>query len=694
MSVQSVGLQVRINGVMTTVPLFADPVTIERGMRPYGEDWPSPTMFTCTINNDTLDYDPSRPASLLYGVAGRNTESRIRPAGSSRVYAEATRWEPRETVDHVPGVQRGRAEVALTAYGISQRLTTWTESLKSPMFKTIAARSTSIGHWPCEEERDATQLSNTLVGGRPGVATLITFGEDDAPSGAARSVAAADGSNLAGRFVSSSTSSGWQVFWSFRFPTLPSSGTYALMFRVNCVNGYVYYFDINNTSYRMNVHDASGTNIASELYFYGQGAEPNKWITMRIAAEQSGGNVAWAWSWYAQDMDVYFIPSGTFAGVVSAPRDWRQAGNATTAGSHWCHVGGVTTLADDLMSLTSRRAFNGYRGETAMARYLRLMSEAGLARFIIGSSADSIPMGPQRPSTLVDALAECRATEDADISDERFQIGLTGRVRREQYDMAPALELVYGSHIAAKTKLVGADGVWNRVTVANASGGEYTLTRTDGLMSVAAPPDGIGEVRRQIDVSVSDERLYLPLLAQWHLAKGTLEGARYSSIVVNLNRHPELVADVVAVREGDMITVEGLEPDLVRLLVVGMVERITAASWDYEFRVEPYDTYMVGVWDDPAFIWGTNLSRLDGAHTAGETTLALTTDSPYGVWSTAFTGDLMIEGERVSVTSMGAASGSGPYTQTATVDRAVNGVSKALADDAKVMLFDGRRWGL
>jgi hypothetical protein len=102
----------------------------------------------------------------------------------------------------------------------------------------------------------------------------------------------------------------------------------------------------------------------------------------------------------------------------------------------------------------------------------------------------------------------------------------------------------------------------------------------------------------------------------------------------------------------------------------------------------------VGIWDDAGFVWGTNLSTLNGDHTSTDNTLALTTVSRNGIWSTAFTGDLIIAGERVSVSSMGAATGTGPFNQVATVTRSANGIVKALPGGSKVALFDNRRWGL
>ncbi len=698
--VQAWKVSVRVSGVMTTVPSFADPITVSRGLTPFGQDsWPRPTAFRAVIDNDSLAYDPARPASLLYGLAGRNCEVRIQVATAdvnSSLHVEATNWESSETIDHVPGQRRGRAQTVLTGEGVLGRISRWTGTLDSPLLRTNAARPTLIGLWPMEEEDTAATLTNAYPGGAPGVASSVTFGDSDRPFGAARTVGTSADSAMAGRFAAASATAGWQVSWCFHLDEVPASGTYELLFRINVGNGYTWYVDINNASYRLNIVNNLGVTILTDVTGFGSQGTPDRWISMRMAASQSGGNISWTMSWYPQSSPVIYSTSGTVAGAVGALSSWRIPGNTVTDGAHWSMVYGVTSLAEDLLSGASTSSFNGYQNEYGLARYRRIMAELGITRFNFGANTDTIIMGPQPIDTAIAVLKEVRMTDDGDISDERFTVSATTmRPRRTLYHQDPALELEYGVNVAGYDRSFGADGVWNHVTARDVTGVEYTARRTDGLNSVSAAPAGIGEVRKQVDVSVFDTRMVLPSVASWWLAKGTLEGRRYTKITVDLVRSASLQVDACYVREGDMITVAGLEADAVRLLVVGIEHFKTPGEWKIHYLTEPYDTYMVGIYDDPGSVWGTHLSRLDGAHTAGDTTLDLTTVSRYGVWTANTAGrDLWIEGERVTVSAMGAATGSGPYTQTATVTRAVNGVSKAQLSGARVRLWDNRKWGL
>src|SRR4051812_11986614 len=103
MSPQAVTLDLFIDGVWTAVPLYsAAGSVVTRGMDP-GGTWPAPSSITTEINNDSLNYDPSRPESPLYGKAGRNTRARMRINGTTRLWAEASVWRPERTVEHVSG---------------------------------------------------------------------------------------------------------------------------------------------------------------------------------------------------------------------------------------------------------------------------------------------------------------------------------------------------------------------------------------------------------------------------------------------------------------------------------------------------------------------------------------------------------------------------------------------------------------
>jgi hypothetical protein len=696
---QTVGLELFLSGAYTAVPLYsAAGVTITRGHEPDGS-WPRPSRIEVELNNDSLAYDPARPESALYGVAGRNTKGRVIVNGTTRLYGEASAWRAERTPEHSPGV-RGRSWTSLTAEGVLRRLGQWTDPLRSPMYRTISGRSTSIGHWPLEEDSGALALANSVAGGAAGTFKGgVTLAETDAPLGAEQTIAVGANTQLAGRFSNASTSAGWQVGFSFHLAALPPSATYGELLRWTVSNGNTWIVEVNNTTYQFRVVDADGVAVwSSGAITFGTGAEPSNWVTMRIKAFQSGGNIQVEPAWYVQGQTSAWGITATFAGTIAGLRQWWQNGNSVVSGGHFSHVYAVTGVTDDLVSGVSAAVFNGYSGEAALTRFSRLCTELGIVKYAIGTAAESTLMGPQRADTFLNLLKEIRDTEGGRIDDERSDIALTMRTRRNTFNLTAALTLVYPSQVALPfNRILDDANTHNRVTVKNESGGEVTSSLLTGSMSVLAPPNGVGEYKQTIDVNVSNPATQLPDIADWWRARGTIERPRYDEVTVDLLANPSLAATAVAVREGDRIDITGAEPGTVSLYVTGMVEKIGAATWTLTYLTDLYDVWIIGVYDDGTWRWDTQTTTLAAGATSTATSLSLTTTDLNDVLTTAAGSlpyDLIIGGEQVRVTAMTAAAGTGPYTQTATVTRSINSVVKAQTSATSVNVYDSRRWGL
>lgn len=699
MTTQAVTLELFIGGVWTAAPLYsAAGFTVDRGLDA-GGSWPSPSSFNVEINNDSLNYDPSNPTSTLYGTVGRNTRARLKINGNTRLWAEASVWNPDKTEEHVSGAVKGRSWTKLTAEGVLRRLALWEEPLRSPMYRTNSRRASSIGHWPLEDDSDARQLANTssvlpnLPGTFKGGATL---GEGEAPDGAKSTVKVTATSQLSGRFGVSSTTAGWQVCLSFKMPSTPASATYGVLYRWHLSNGYRYTLDVNNTTFRVRVIDADGISLLSSPVSFA-GREPNQWLTFRIKVTAAAGTVTVEPAWYRQGDDTEVGWTDTFAGTAGALSHWYQEGDAIVDGTWFSHILGVTGVADSLVGSTAQKIFNGYRGETAWNRYLRICTENGITRFSIGLSTDTQAMGPQRSDTLIAILKEIVDTDDCRIDDERFDIALTMRSRRSMCGQAPALTLTYPAQVKPPfRKIIGDKGAKNRVTVKNREGGEVTAELLTGAMSVQAPPAGVGEAKGSVDVNVADEIAQLEPLADWHLAKGTLSRPRYEQVSVDLLANPGLEAAVNAVREGDMVRVTGYEADPIDLLVVGIVNDGGAVEHTTTFKTEPYEPYMTGLYDDGVSRYDSRTSTVNTVQTTTSTNWSIKATDANDTWSLATPYDWMVAGEKVTVTAMSVVTVGGPtsYTQVATVTRSVNGVVKAQAVGNEIHIANPKRWGL
>jgi hypothetical protein len=698
---QNVVLELFLGGVWTPVPLYsAAGSVVTRGMDA-GGSWPSPSSIETEINNDSLNYDPSNPTSTIYGTVGRNTRARLKINGNTRLWAEASQWNPDRTIEHVAGAGKGRAWTKLTAEGVLRRLGLWEEPLRSPMYRTNSLRTSSIGHWPLEDDKDSSRLANTgsafpsypgsLKGG-------VVLGESESPDGAKSTAKVAVASQMSGRFGIASGSAGWQVCLSFKMPNLPVSATYGTLLQWHTNQGYRYTFDVNNANFRVSVIDSFGTSLLASAVAY-TGREPNQWLTFRVKVSWAAGTVTVEPAWYRQGDVTEVGWTDTFAATsAGALSHWFQNGDTIVDGTWFSHIFGVTGGADSLVGATAQQIFNGYRGEPAGTRYLRVCAENNVTRFIISSvsaAADTQAMGPQRADTLISILKEIVETDDCRIDDERFDIGLTMTTRRAMTGQTPALTLTYPAQVKPPfKKIIGDKASKNRVTVKNRDGGEVTAELLAGAMSVLAPPAGIGEAKGSVDVNVSDETAQLEPLAAWHLAKGTLERPRYESVSVDLLANPGLEASVNAVREGNLIRVTGYEAEPIDLIVTGIVSDVGAVEHTVTFKTEPAEPYRTGRYDDGVGRYDARTSTVNAAQTTTSTAWAIKATDANDVWSTATPYDWIVAGERVTVTAMTAAAGTGPYTQTATVVRSVNGVVKAQAVGNEIHIANARRWGL
>lgn len=665
--------------------LSADGITIYKG----GDDESGfrPHRIELTFNDSAGRYRTSNPLSPLYGIAGRNTGCRVKVAGVTTTTCEASSWRPSRTVDFNPVTGKGRAWVKLVAEGVTRRLGQWTEPLRSPLYRRISRYANLVGYWPMEDDTFATQLANTVTTGIPGAALPpVTYRGGNGPPGSEPVLKLGSGAVLGSNFISASTTAGWQICFSMKLDVMPSSGTYLPMLWWTTSNGYTHVWELSNGAYQVRVYDRDGVAL------YTSGAIlhttiPTQWTIFNLKSSGSAGTVTIDWKWYQALSPGAYGVATTYAGTLGRLNRWGISGNAWTTNALVGHVFGVTTIADDLLSVPSVSSFNGYLGEMSGTRFIRLTGEEGITRFTVGTSgSDGFLMGVQLAATFMDLLQECTQTDDGRFDDERYALGaVTQRTRRSMYNQTPALALTYPTHIAYPfEEQVDDKATGNRVTAKNVTGSEFTATSSVGSMSTQLPPNGVGEVKKTVDVSVYQDS-DLEIIAGWHLSKGTLDRPRYESVTVDLVANPSLATACNAIREGDLITITGYEPDPIPLLVIGIVQQVGHSTRTFTFTTRPADLYRTGIYDNTATLYDSR-STLNAGVTSTATTMVFTFTDIDEAWSVAgfFPYDVMIAGERIRVTAMGAITGSGPWTQSATVTRSMNGIIKPQVTGAAV----------
>lgn len=615
----------------------------------------------------------------------------------SRAYGEINSWEPDQTLGFQQSPPWGRRWTAVTAGGLLARIGGWTDRIQSAMTRTVLGFSTLTGFWPGEDGREATLMNNLVPLGASATAAGVTFADSESPGGGDVSVKLSATTVIQGQFLVASTTAGWQVSRAMKLDALPSSATYQPMFSWTTSNNYTWTLSVNATTYLIQAVDDDGNlklNLASGWTSLGT---PTGWVTMRLSASASGGTVSWALAWYSEGATASEGVSGTFSGSVGRLNRWKVEGNAYLDGASLAYVYGVTGTADNLLGGSVQQSFNGFAGERALTRFSRLMGEQGISYTYYGFLNQSQAMGPQRPDTLINLLVEIRDTDGGMMYDDANRLSVTYRALGNLVGQSPKLALTFETNVAQPIKpVLDNQDAFNVVTAEQRDGGSVTVQDDVSAMGTLPPPAGIGVIKETVDVNVADEGEQLTQIAYWWLGVGTVPDARYPTITVDLDANPEIEATARAVRPGDRITVSALDPDLIDMIVLGKVDNQQEQKRrTVVFTCSPFRQYLVALYDSAAVRYDSASTATGAAYGAGAASIVFRTTSPGDLWSTTETPyDVFCLGERFTVTTMGAATGSGPYNQTAAVTRAVNGISKALPAGSPIHVANPGRYGL
>ena len=666
--------------------LSAAPLQIQR---PGAESSaPGPASLTARALNFDDALRPSNPESPLYETAGVNTPIRVTVGGTVRALMQVDELNATETPDFQPSPRRGSAAVGISALGVTAQVNQNATRLDSPQTRQVSTISGLLGFWPCEDESGASRLSNVLPGGIPGVySDTTTLGVDDAPGGATRSIEAGPSSALGGTFKTS-TASGWQFCFGAKL-VAPLTPGYQELIRVVDSLGRTWAWEINEDSYAWRIYDSDGGTIDYQATLRG-GVSVTEWIRHRLKVTVSAGTITLEAAWYQENADTGLGTTKTFSATSTGTlRRWVKPNTAYTDGARFSGIYGSSDASIDLLFGAIRDAFNGYRGERAGTRFVRIMSEVGLPATLIGSASDTSIMGPQPADTIPEILREIRDTEAGIMFDARSSNALAFMTRRARSNQIPVSISVSEMLARPREVTAGAD-IWNSVTVKQRGGAEAIAVDQDGPLGVTAK----GPFERTIDVSVADEA-ELADLASWWLQRGTLNVPRYPSVTVDMtNMTPARVAEIEAIDVGSAIVIPDYRENPINLYVTAVTETV---EWPNRRRLtlscEPNDMFTAAVYDSARR--DSSSTTLAAAAEAGQGTLSITTVDPADCWSTGSVPYLIgVAGEWIRVTACTAPSGTGPYTQTMTVTRSINGIRKRLAAGARVRLATPARYGL
>ena len=717
---QSVKLELFYNGVWNDITagpgVFTDTITIRQGLGDESGGF-RPCQITAQLNNADDRFRTSNPLSPLYGLAGRNTPIRVSVGGTVRGIAESSSWSCDQTQDFRQTPRRGRAWTDVTAGGLLQRVSQWTQPLRSALYRYVALSGVTPGEWWPMEDVSGSGVAVSAAGGTSMVpVTAVRYTLPDGtpvPPGGAPDFARGNGiggsaalPNFQGGGtlsapVRSDTYNGYAIDWVMQFQagtdaggtssadvlSWRETGTY-VHFTVNVTKGHVDVLHANAADDRT----LASTGKASAAFDVYDGAAHH----FRYQVRQNGGNylaqlLIDSAVWATADN---FTPGMT--GTVGQPSSiqWNPGEEIgdylPIAAGHvviWKsgQVGGQPAMF---------QALNGFAGERAALRFFRLCTEEGIAYAVSSNYAKSMPMGPQRPDTLGNLFQEIVTTEDGLLADDGGVLRLNFIARYDRTNQSPALTLTPANFPALPAEVTDDLGIANVVTASQRDGGDVMAEDATSPLGTQAPPSGIGEAKRTANVSLYNPDDDLPQVANWYLRRGTVNLPRFPQLTIDLNASPSIVAAVNGVTVGSVIAITGLREYTIRLHVLGWTETVGAFTRSITFTCAPDQQFNVGVLDTERL--AANSTTLNAGITSTATSLTLKMTDVNEQWRTGSNSvPVLIGGELITLGTVGAVTGSGPWTQAVTgCTRSVNGIVKAQSAGAPVTVDDAIRLAL
>jgi hypothetical protein len=359
---------------------------------------------------------------------------------------------------------------------------------------------------------------------------------------------------------------------------------------------------------------------------------------------------------------------------------------------------------------------NAWASEAAGIRFARLCAEEGFASRLKGYPATTVVMGAQGIDTFMNLLQECEAADHGMIYEPREALALGYRSSGSMCNQGLATAGTRPVSLSYTAAHLGGGGgmamqptdddmlTLNDETVTRGSstytGSSYEAVATgaqfaaSAALSTAAPPLGVGSYQDARTVNVWND-WQLPDQAGWIVHLGTVPELRYPSIPVDLARSAlsALSAALQDLDLGDYLQVTSppawLSADAIGAVAWGLTETLGGYIYTIACQTEPespYETLVAGTGALADCRADTDGSSLHASITSGATSMGADTTSGFPLWTTTagdLPFDIIMGGERITVTAISGTSG----TQTFTITRSVNGVVKAHTAGEAISLF-------
>lgn len=601
------------------------------------------------------------------------------PAGSitnrlERFVGEVSSWPP--------SWDTGGFDVTapITANGILQRLGQGQQPLDSALKRGLTVDSSLRAYWPMEDPAGATMAASALSGGAPLHLNDVTFASDTSLAGSGALPVLAGAATMSGT-VLPGASGDWAVTMLVNLASLPAG--FEQLLAVNVKGGIAtqVLLLVDITSVRVQAFNGDTSLGTADISASGF---TSGWQVIQLHTFISGGNVGFYV--VAAGAAATFSVAGGPGSVASVSAAW----SADLTGMAIGHLTVGSTTSGAYLELA-----NGLPGFDTPDRITRIGSDAGIPVSVIGVEDESETLGPEPHDTALGVITTSAAADEGLLYEAREFVGLRYRTLAAMCSQPSALDLPYTADpqplLAPLTPTDDDQALRNQWTVERTDGSSSTYTAVDGSLTPAMV--GLYSDSATLNL-VSDDRTLIH--AGWRVYLGTWDEARYPSVIIELAKDPDLIEAVSRIDTGSRIRITGdlpdwLPPESIDLLVLGYSETLAQFSWQVTFACVPYGPYRnLGVIGDAVYdradtagcVLATGVTSTATSWSVTTTGLARWIDS--ATYGTEFPLDWMVGGERVTVTAI---TGTG-LTQTATVTRSVNSITKSQTAGTPIALAD------
>lgn len=647
----------------------------------------------------------SKPVNFLYD----NYTVRI-----PRFAGEVSKMVPVSEVSLTPTGQHVNQRTQVEASGILRRLQQGSKVLKTPFERWITDGNpfSVVEYYPLDEDIDAADRGQSPLTGKvvqlaqtSGVNPTGAFkwGEDAKRMSMDKALLIKSGGIVALDVDSRGSYSQQFAFtWTYKLSSQSVGAAYMFL-----TNGDFIFIDLNlNGRFALTYYDVSGTpHVIIDQVPATWVNDDAQWYNVGVSIDRNliGGYTTFGIAFEGQSVVTY---APTYAAIVSGqPMQWVFV-TADSDSAYTMTVAHAATYANDLfdgaagndLSGWFRKALNGWATEEAGTRFARLLPEEGVPYGLVGYPTVSPTMGGQGRKSILQLAQECLDVAQGSLFEPRGSTGLVLRNTASMTGQTAALTLDYSvGQVATPFRPTSDDqGVVNDVTAKRPLGAEYRYEQATGPNNTADPgtnDDAVGRYDTTVTVNVQNDN-GLGDAAGFRVQLGTVDSPRFPTLTVDLAASGVVAGGktvpALDVGIGDLVVVSNASAarvyDDIRLIVRGYTETITTnKQHKITFNTTPADVFDGLILDDTTYSRAdSGTSTTAGTLTTTATSMSVATTDSGDLWgSINVPFDVIVAGERMTVTAITGATS----PQTFTVTRSVNGVVKTHAAGEKVQLF-------